>query len=520
VTTRRAAGLREISGIDSLVRRLVFSLVCLVLVTGGAGIVSVVVVQRSLSAISDTLVPVLEANAAVLQDVADADSAVRRWVLSGDELAIQPYRDIVAQLEVDQDQLRSDIGSNQHLGEIARLQELAVEDWLSTYADERIAQGSKASSRNVALEALGWGKYERVRATNRELAQATDADLDAAMRGSFRALPWIFAAMVLVALLGGLALSVGRRIATQISSPLEGMQRVVDRWAAGEVEVRAVPSGPREVLNVAVALNSFADENARGRELQQRMLVQLTAADRAKSDFLSNVSHELRTPLTSIAGYLELLEEESTPNQSSMMKVVSRNVNRLRALIDDLLTLSSTESDPTGGSFRDVDLGILASEACFDLRTLAAGRSISLELDREPHPVVVQGDADQLSRAVLNLVSNAVKFSMTGGQIIIRVNRRDGWARFEVSDSGLGIPAEAMSNLGTRFYRAENAVSGEISGTGLGLRIVRAILDNHGGRLEIDSEEGAGTTARLLLPIVSETEHGRVVATGPSCDLA
>lgn len=516
--TRRAAEPHEISGVNSLVQRLVFSLVCLVLVTGGAGLVSVLVVQRSLSALSGTLVPVLEANAAVLQDVVDTDSAVRRWVVSQDEMAVQPYRDLVRQLDDDQEQLRSDIGSNRELGEIAHRQQLAIEDWLTSYAEQRMTHSSGASSFDAALEALGWGKYERVRATNRELAEATHAELDEAMQGSFRALPWVFAAMVVVALLGALALAVGRRMASQISSPLEGMQRVVDSWAAGDDEVRAVPSGPREVRHVAVALNTFADENARARELQHRMLVQLTAADRAKSDFLSNVSHELRTPLTSIAGYLELLEEELTPSQVSMLGVVNRNVNRLRALIEDLLTLAAAESDPTG-AFGAVDLGTLASEACFDLGTMAAGRGLALDLDRPRGPVVVQGDADQLSRAMLNLVSNALKFSTAGGRVLVSVDQRGGWARFEVSDDGLGIPAEAMANLGTRFFRAENAVSGEIAGTGLGLRIVRAILDNHGGRLEVESEVGTGTTARLLLPIATETVHGRVIATDPGCDV-
>ena len=114
--------------------------------------------------------------------------------------------------------------------------------------------------------------------------------------------------------------------------------------------------------------------------------------------------------------------------------------------------------------------------------------------------MLVNGDAGQLSRALLNLVSNAVKFSVDGGEVLIRLADTDGNAVVSVVDNGLGIPSPELATLGTRFFRASNALEAEIPGTGLGLRIVQTIADNHGGRLVVESVEGQGTTARLVVP--------------------
>jgi signal transduction histidine kinase len=284
------------------------------------------------------------------------------------------------------------------------------------------------------------------------------------------------------------------------------MQQVVDRLAAGESDARAVPSGPREVRRVAYALNNFADENARIRELEHEVVDRVTELDRAKSDFLSTVSHELRTPLTSIAGYVELFEDDLSvalsPDQQAMLTVVKRNVDRLRTLIEDLLLLSRAESQPFRTSFDVLDLTHLTSDVAFDLQAMAASRGITIHEVHPPRQMVMRGDSAQLSRALLNLVSNAVKFSSDGGEVTIRIKQSRGWAHLEVSDHGIGIPASEMPSLASRFFRASNAVDAEITGTGLGLRIVRAIVDNHGGRLEMESVEGEGTTARMVLPLV------------------
>jgi signal transduction histidine kinase len=299
-----------------------------------------------------------------------------------------------------------------------------------------------------------------------------------------------------------------RRVADRITTPLVDMAQTVDRLAAGDTGARTTVGGPDEVRRVGEAVNNFADQSTRLLELEREAVARLQALDRAKTDFMSTVSHELRTPLTSIAGYVELLEDGFvhgiSPQQRGMLDVVNRNVERLRSLIEDLLTLSKVESESFRTTFDVLDLNHLVSDVAHDLRVTAARRDITIAEAVSPRPMVVRGDAAQLSRALLNLVANAVKFSHDGGEVVVRVRQSGAEAQVEVADRGIGIPAEDLPNLATRFFRASNAVDAEIVGTGLGLRIVKTVLDNHNGRLEVTSVEGEGTTARIVLPLAPE----------------
>jgi len=190
-----------------------------------------------------------------------------------------------------------------------------------------------------------------------------------------------------------------------------------------------------------------------------------------------------------------------TAQQQGMLDIVNRNVERLRGLIEDLLTLSQVEADAFRTTFDLLDLNHLASDVAHDLGASAGQRGITIRQVLPPRPMVMLGDAAQLSRALLNLVANAVKFSRDGGEVTLRVRQAGPEAVVEVTDHGIGIPAEDLPNLATRFFRASNAVDAEISGTGLGLRIVHTVLDNHAGRLEVDSVEGEGTTMTVHLPV-------------------
>jgi len=206
-----------------------------------------------------------------------------------------------------------------------------------------------------------------------------------------------------VAVLGAVAALFARRVAGRITEPLVGMQETVDRLAAGDTEARTTVAGPREIRRVGEALNNFADQNARLLVLERQAVERLEKLDRAKSDFVSNVSHELRTPLTSIAGYVELFEDgflgRLTPQQMDMLRVVTRNVKRLQALIEDLLTLSQVESQTFRSTFDVLDLNHLATDAAHDLRPTAQVRGVTLREVVPSYPMVMRGDASQLSRA-------------------------------------------------------------------------------------------------------------------------
>jgi PAS domain S-box-containing protein len=231
---------------------------------------------------------------------------------------------------------------------------------------------------------------------------------------------------------------------------------------------------------------------------------QLQEADRVRTDFVSTVSHELRTPLTSIVGYLELLTEGDAgplaPQQERMLAVVERNSRRLLALIEDLLTLSRVES----GSFKLgrqlVDIGPLVEGAEAAILPALRAKGIHFDVSVDPDVGCVMGDAAQLERVLLNLLSNAAKFTDEGGSIAVRAEGRGGTVRLTVSDTGMGIPAEEQAKLFTRFFRSSLAHEHAIQGTGLGLAIVKTIVEQHAGTVDLDSTPGQGTTFTIVLP--------------------
>jgi signal transduction histidine kinase/CHASE3 domain sensor protein len=267
-------------------------------------------------------------------------------------------------------------------------------------------------------------------------------------------------------------------------------------WRPVEVEIaESMASGVGRALHTSLLY-----------EKETRLVEKLRALDQAKSDFLSTVSHELRTPLTSIVGYIELLKDEETgpltAPQLRMLDVVDRNANRLRALIEDLLTLSRIESGTFGSMKRPVDLHGLVASAADAIRPAAEAASVALETRCPARPLVLEADGDQLDRVLMNLLSNAVKFTPEGGKVTVATETRNGEAVLTVSDNGIGIPPAEQEKLFQRFFRASNATDAAIPGTGLGLTIVHTIVANHGGEMEVHSEEGRGTTftARLPLP--------------------
>jgi signal transduction histidine kinase len=285
--------------------------------------------------------------------------------------------------------------------------------------------------------------------------------------------------------------------------PLDDVLGVLQRLRDGDLTARAEEKGPEEIRVIAAALNMLAEENVRGRDVEVDVFNRIEEIDRVRTELVSTVSHELRTPLTSIKGYLELLQDQLsgqlTDSQVSMLAIVRRNLERLTELITNLLALSRAEE--TQLTVEPIDLRGVAAEVAGDIRLTAASRDITVKTIQSAAPVVMLGDRSQLVRAVLNLLSNAVKFSKPGDVVEVRVLQQGGEAVIEVVDEGIGIPASDLPGLGSRFYRASNAMKAEIAGTGLGLRIVQTIVDRHEGSLSVESVEGEGTTAPIRLPM-------------------
>jgi signal transduction histidine kinase len=228
-------------------------------------------------------------------------------------------------------------------------------------------------------------------------------------------------------------------------------------------------------------------------------------ADRMKDEFLALVSHELRTPLTSIVGYLELLDENDAELLSEQgqrfLEVIERNALRLQRLVDDVLFAARAEAGRLALSTRPVDLLEVAEESVATARPKAEENGVMINLDAD-RPPKVTGDPDRLGQALDNLISNALKFTPPGGRVDVLLRHLGGSVRVDVSDTGLGMSDEDQDRVFDRFFRAP-ATRDQAPGVGLGLTIVKTIVEGHGGTIAVASSEGAGTTFRIELPLVA-----------------
>jgi two-component system phosphate regulon sensor histidine kinase PhoR len=222
-----------------------------------------------------------------------------------------------------------------------------------------------------------------------------------------------------------------------------------------------------------------------------------------RRDFVANVSHELKTPLTVTLGFVETALEvlHDTPPQeiAQYLQTAAEQAQRMQQLIDDLLTLSSLETDSPPPLEDPIDAAELLADVCREVQALSAGRHrITLENDG---PCGLLGSGRELRSAFANLAGNAVRYSPQGGEILLSWSGAgEGGARFSVSDHGIGISREHLPRLTERFYRVDRGRSREAGGTGLGLAIVKHVLERHQAALQIESEPGQGSRFSAVFP--------------------
>lgn len=250
---------------------------------------------------------------------------------------------------------------------------------------------------------------------------------------------------------------------------------------------------------------------------EQEMVERLRDIERVKSDFVATASHELRTPLTSILGYLEVLTDGSVGEldgtQTAIVERIERNGQRLLSLVEDLLTLSKIESSRLRIDAVVTDLRTVVARALDGIAWLLESRVLTIDVDVPERPVRQSVDPDELERMLVNLLTNAVKFTPDGGLVKVRLTDDGRVARIVVSDNGIGIPTREQARLFTRFFRSSLATEQAIQGTGLGLTIVQAIVGLHGGTIAVESVPDEGTTVTVELPHRAAKEAG--AAPGP-----
>jgi PAS domain S-box-containing protein len=223
-----------------------------------------------------------------------------------------------------------------------------------------------------------------------------------------------------------------------------------------------------------------------------------------KSDAIQTAAHDLRDPLNLITGAANFLRdtlEETTQEQEECFTMIRSGADRMSTLIEQLLDLQHAESGVEVATSR-LNLSPVVEQVAEDFRRAAQGKGVRLEFEGGPTTAQVEGDESWLQRAVANLVSNAVKYTPSGGRVRVRYSEAEGQAVVEVMDTGPGIPQSAQARLFQRFYRVAGESTRQTPGSGLGLAIVKTIIERHGGRVWVSSVEGKGSTFGFLVPLV------------------
>jgi PAS domain S-box-containing protein len=271
-------------------------------------------------------------------------------------------------------------------------------------------------------------------------------------------------------------------------------------------DITALKRGERELreANDALAARTETLEAARKTAIKAHQDAEF--ANRAKSQFLAHMSHEMRTPLNAIIGFseimsLQLLGASGVPQYDRYASDILAAGRHLLAVIDDILDLSKVEAGKMKLDSEQVSWDRLLQECFTLLRPLAADRMVTLRITPAPEGATIFADERLAKQMLVNLLSNAVKYTASGGEATIRLlPGSDGSAVVEVTDTGVGMDAADMQKALEPFGRIDSALVSQMRGTGLGLPLVKALIELHGGRLELDSEPGRGTTVRLHFP--------------------
>jgi len=277
---------------------------------------------------------------------------------------------------------------------------------------------------------------------------------------------------------------------------VEFFERVpLDRWF--EAFVTPVRLAAPEEGAVDILLMTFND------------LTPLRRVEEMRADFIANASHELRTPLAALLGFIETLQgtaKDDAAARTKFLEIMQGQATRMARLIDDLLSLSRIELNAHLQPNTPLDLAPIVRQVVDGLQTLARDRGVEIKIAAPTDTVLVLGDRDELIRALENLVENALKYGAAGKRVDVTLahgQTRGGApeARVAVRDYGPGISPEHLPRLTERFYRVDVSDSRAQGGTGLGLALVKHVLNRHGGRLTIESTLGSGAAFTMHLPL-------------------
>ena len=283
------------------------------------------------------------------------------------------------------------------------------------------------------------------------------------------------------------------------------IEGALENWKPGKKEIFYLYPEERYYLANVIPLNSPEKEVI----VVMFDITEFKRLENIKADFIANVSHELRTPLTAIKGYTETLEEEafeSPQDQKHFLSIINRHADRLINIVSDLLVLSEVEGrdalskENESSNFEEVNIDEIIRSSLEALKSKATGKGLEVSFQSTQSAHMISANRFLFEQMFINLIDNAVKYTPEHGKIGIEISSRDKEIVVEIHDTGIGIPKESLPRIFERFYRVDKTRSRKMGGTGLGLSIVKHIVIIHGGKIEVQSEEGKGSRFTITLP--------------------
>ncbi len=268
--------------------------------------------------------------------------------------------------------------------------------------------------------------------------------------------------------------------------PIDEVGRTAQQIAQGDFDVRLEPRNDDEIGELCQAINNMAEE--------------LANSEKVKNDFISSVSHELRTPLTAIRGWGETIMSSGEMNPETVQKgmhVIMNEAERLSSMVEDLLDFSRMQSGRLNLEMQKLDIIAELSDAVLMYTQRAQQENKSLVYDEPQDFAVVMGDKNRLRQVFVNILDNALKYSDSGAAVTVTATMGEGSVTVSVADTGVGISAEDLPKVKSRFYKGKT----NRRGSGIGLAVADEIVQMHGGHLEIESQKDVGTTVLVTLPL-------------------
>ncbi|MDP2952806.1 MAG: ATP-binding protein, partial [Chloroflexota bacterium] len=291
-------------------------------------------------------------------------------------------------------------------------------------------------------------------------------------------------------LAGAIALAVGLLLTHQIVSPVRRLRRAAQRVASGDFSQRVPVSSGDEIGELATSFNAMAETLARNEEQRRHLM--------------ADIAHELRTPLTVLQGNLEAMQDGVIAASPEKLATLHQEAQLLSRLVDDLGTLSLAEEGQLKLNLAPTDLGKLIQSVVAGIETSAEEKGISVKLDIAPDVPPALADGDRIAQLLRNLLSNALRYTHQGGSITVSLKPAQalpqGGLEVIVTDTGEGIPPQALPHIFDRFYRVDSSRSRATGGAGIGLAVVKGLVETQGGQVWAESTPGQGSAFHFTMP--------------------